>query len=133
MTQEPLNIADRGSFLLVEFFGKFSVEAGRQCIDRMVEASVKHGRPKVLLDCRRMTGVMQVLDRFEVAEYGAATCYQLHQVALLGNKDMVLPDKFVENVAVNRGMNLKIFTDFDEAVLWLSQSTPNKADAREGP
>jgi hypothetical protein len=26
--------------------------------------------------------------------------------------------------AVNRGVNLKIFIDFDEAVLWLTQAPP---------
>jgi hypothetical protein len=132
MPQEPLSITDTGSFLLVEFFGKFSVEAGKQCVDRMAEACVKHGRPKVLLDCRRMTGVMSVLHRFQVAEYGATKASQLGRLALLNRKDVVLPDNFVENVAVNRGMNMKIFTDFDEAVLWLSQSTLNKADPRAG-
>jgi hypothetical protein len=131
MAQEPLSITDRESFLLVEFSGRFSVEAGKQCVDRMAEASVRLGRPKVLLDCRRMTGDLSVFARFQVADYGATKRHQLRQFALLGREDVVLPDKFAENVAVNRGMNMKVFTDFDEAVLWLSQPTPNETDASE--
>ena len=34
----------------------------------------------------------------------------------------VVPDNFVENVARNRGLNLSVFTDFDEAVTWLTES-----------
>lgn len=36
--QGPLSITDMGAFLLVEFFGKFSVEAVKQCVDSMAEA-----------------------------------------------------------------------------------------------
>jgi len=71
MAQEPFSITDQGSFLLVEFFGEFSVEAGKECVDRMVDACIEYRRAKVLLDCRRMTGNLHVFDRFQVAEYGA--------------------------------------------------------------
>jgi hypothetical protein len=45
---------------------------------------------------------------------------------------MVLPDNFVENVAVNRGMIMKIFTDFDEAEAWLTVSSPIDAAVTNG-
>jgi hypothetical protein len=132
MASESMSISDKGSYLLVEFFGRFSVEAGKQCVDEMVEASQKNDRSKVLLDCRRMTGSMPVIDRFEVAEYGAIKGRVLMQLALLNREDVVLPDNFVENVAVNRGMRMKVFTDFDEAVLWLTSLAPNKPHAGDG-
>ncbi len=130
MAPKLLSIIDKGSYLLVEFFGEFSVETGRQCVDRMSEACEKHRRSRVLLDCRRMTGNMPVLDRFQVAEYGATELRQLWRLALLNREDVVLHDNFVENVAVNRGMNMKLFTDFREAELWLSKSATDKRDAR---
>jgi hypothetical protein len=132
MEPEPLSIIDKGSYLLVEFFGEFSVNAGKQCVDRMVEACEKHRRSRVLLDCRRMTGKLGVFDRFEVTEYGASKRDQLMRFALLNRKDVVLPDNFVENVAVNRGMNMKVFTDFDEAEHWLTRSFPNTPDIDGG-
>ena len=69
-----------------------------------------------------------MMDRFQVAEYGATKRQQLQQLALLASKDVVRPDNYVENVAVNRGMNMKIFTDFDIAVWWLSQSTTSNVN-----
>ena len=132
MGEEPLSIIDKGTYLLVEFFGEFSVDAGKRCVDRMVEACKQHGRSKVLLDCRRMTGRMPVIDRFDVAAYGAGKREQLRRFALLNREDVVLPDNFVRNVAVNRGLDMKVFTDFEEAERWLTTSSSSKADAGEG-
>jgi hypothetical protein len=43
------------------------------------------------------------------------------KIALVGREDQMFTDNFVENVAINRGINLKIFTDVDEAVIWLKE------------
>ena len=124
MSKEALSIIDKGSYLLVEFFGEFSVENGKQCVDSMTRACESRDRSKVMLDCRRMTGMMSIFDRFQVAEYGASKQRQIRQLALLNREEIVQPDNFVENVADNRGMNMKIFTKFDEAELWLNNSAP---------
>ncbi|MCP4391444.1 MAG: hypothetical protein GY802_24335 [Gammaproteobacteria bacterium] len=106
MAQNPSTIADKGSYLLVEFSEQFSVASGKQCIDSMVEAGDDHGCSKVSLDCRNITGEMPVSDRFQVAAYGASKRQQIRRLALLNREDVMLPDNFVENVAVNRGMNM---------------------------
>jgi len=87
----------------------------------MAAACHEHHRSRVLLDCREMTGNLPMMDRFEVTVYGATKRHQIRRLALLGREEMVLPDNFVENVAVNRGMDVKIFTDFYEAELWLTK------------
>ena len=122
MESELLSIQDKGSYLLVEFFGEFSVESGKFCVDRMAEACEKYRHSKVLLDCRKMTGYMPVFDRFEVAVYGTTKRQQLGRLALLNREDVMLPDNFVENVAVNRGLNMSIFTDFSLAETWLAKT-----------
>jgi hypothetical protein len=112
-------IADRGEYLLVEFSGALCVEAGKQCIDAMTEAAREKHRSKVLLDCRKISGAMPVMERFEVAAYSATTRAAIAKLAMLNRPDVVLPDNFVENVAVNRGANVKVFTDPESAVRWL--------------
>lgn len=129
MAQNPPIITDKGCYLLAEFSEQFSVASGKQCIDSMVEACDDRGCSKVLLDCRNISGAMPVADRFQVAMYGATKRRQIRQLALLNREDVMLPDNFVENVAVNRGMNMKIFTDLDEAVLWLTKSASDRQDA----
>ena len=117
--QKDFTISDQGGFLLTEFIGEFSVEAGKKCIDAMARASLESHRPKVLLDCRKMTGNMPIMARFHVAVYAATTREVISKIALVNRQDVILPDGFVENVAVNRGVNVKIFTDFDQAQHWL--------------
>jgi len=74
-----------------------------------------------------MTGQMSVIDRFDVAEYGARTIHERIKVAVLGREDQILPDRFFEQVAVNRGLRLKLFTDADEAADWLQESSPEES------
>lgn len=38
---------------------------------------------------------------------------------MVGLEGMMLPDRFIENVAYNRGTNLKIFTEISQTVTWL--------------
>jgi hypothetical protein len=111
-----VNVEDR---LHITFSGPFSVEAGKKSIDAMVAACKREGSTKVLFDCRPMTGVLQVLDRFDMGEYGASTIPHFVKVAMLGREDQILPDKFFETVARNRGLLLAVFSEIDEAIAWL--------------
>jgi hypothetical protein len=38
---------------------------------------------------------------------------------MIGTKSYVLPDRFLENVASNLGVDVKVFLDTDEALKWL--------------
>ena len=97
----------------------------------MLEGSVrKAGLPeqtssKALLDCRNMTGEIQIFSSFTVAEYGVKMAGIISKTALIGREDQMLHSNFVENVAINRGVNLKIFTDADEAIDWLKEQSSN--------
>jgi hypothetical protein len=122
MHPEPVTAVDKGTYVLVEFSGAFSLEAGKRCVDEMDAACEEYGRPKVLLDCRGLTGNMDVFDRFKVTVYGTSHPRHFRRLALLALEEMLLHDRFVENVAVNRGMDLKIFTDIHEAEQWLTKS-----------
>ena len=68
-----------------------------------------------------MTGEIQIFGSFMVAEYGVKMIGIISKTALVGREDQMLSDNFVENVAVNRGVNLKLFTDADEAIDWLKE------------
>ena len=116
---KDLRIVQREGYLLFDFTGEFSQEAGKQCIDAMVEVCTQAQISRALLDCRNMTGEIQILESFMVAEYGVKMIGSISKFALVGREDQMFPDNFVENVAVNRGINLKLFTDIEKAVNWL--------------
>lgn len=116
---ENLSVIDCDRYLLFEFSGPFDVIAGKQVVDEMLKACAEYGRNKCVLDCRAMTGPMPLMARFEVIEYGQRLRGKVAQLAMVGLPGTMLPDRFVENVAVNRGVNLRLFSDLDEAVAWL--------------
>ena len=120
---EGLRIIQKEEYIRFDYTGDFSEAMGKQCIDAMVEACRQDQLPKVLLDCRNMTGEIQLFDSFLVAEYGVKMLGIISKIALIGREDQMQHDNFVENVAVNRGVNLKIFTDADDAVDWLKESS----------
>lgn len=119
MAADELKILDKGDYILADFSGEFSVDAGKQCVDRMVEACSEYNRSAVLLDCSKMMGHLTIMGRFQVVEYGQIARGTISRLALVGRTEDTLPDNFVENVAANRGVNLRVFTDIDEAVEWL--------------
>jgi len=118
---EGLRIIQEEAYIRFDYTGEFSEVLGKQCIDAMVEACSQVQISKALLDCRNMTGEIQIFGSYMVAEYGVKMIGIISKTALVGREDQMLHGNFVENVAVNRGVNLKIFTDADEAIDWLKE------------
>ena len=121
MSDESFHITDRVAYLLVEFSGEFSGDACKACIDQTVSACESLNRSRVLLDCRRIQGLLPTFDRFQVAVYGSSKRQQIERIALVRDSGARPVDNFVEDVAVNRGLNLKAFTDFEAADTWLRE------------
>ena len=118
---EGLSIIQEEAYIRFDYTGEFSIVMGKQCIDAMVEACSQTQISKALLDCRNMTGEINIFSSFMVAEYGVKMIGIISKTALVAREDQMLSDNFVENVAVNRGVNLKLFTDADEAIDWLKE------------
>lgn len=118
---DPFIIASAEGYVRVTFSGQFTLDEAKRSIDAMVAACARERCTSVLFDCRPMSGSLTVSHRFAVAEYGASVVPSTLKVAMLGRPDQLLPDRFLENVARNRGMTMTLFTDEDEAIAWLRQ------------
>ncbi len=118
---EGLRIIQKEAYIRFDFTGDFSEATGKQCIDAMIEAGGQLQLSKALLDCRAMTGEIHIIESFQVAKYSVKMIGFISKIALVGREDQMFPDNFVENVAVNRGVNLKIFTDVEKAIDWLKE------------
>jgi hypothetical protein len=114
-----IEITRHDEYIEVDFTGEFRAAAAMKVVDAMVGACVDADCPRILLDCRRMGGTMSVIDRYEVAEYGARVIPSRIKVAMLGRQDQILPDRFFEAAAVSRGVHVRLFTREDEALRWL--------------
>ena len=82
----------------------------------------KHGYSKVLLDMREMTGELNTLDSYKLGTKDLSELWhtigrpKVSVIDLEANRERF---EFMENVAVNKGVNLSIFTDVDKAMEWL--------------
>jgi hypothetical protein len=103
----------------VVYGGAFRLQAAKRAVDGKIRACAEHDRSLVLFDCTGMTGNLSVWDRFQTIVYGQKVKGRVNKLALVGRPGMLLPDRFAETVAVNRGINLKVFTDREKAVEWL--------------
>ena len=116
-----LKVENRREYLCCEFSGEFTVSAGKECVDEMIAACAEKDCSRALLDCRQMSGEMSVIDRYEVVTYAQKTRDITNRIAILVREDQMLQDKFAENVGVNRGIGLQVFTDVDQATSWLEE------------
>lgn len=116
-----IEITKAEGYLQLTFSGPFSPAGAQESIDAMVNACASEGCPKVLFDCRPMTGDLTVSDRFETGTYGASKIPGHVKIAMLGREDQISADNFFETVARNRGVNVTVFTEIDAALAWLEK------------
>ncbi|MBN1433417.1 hypothetical protein JW921_01575 [Candidatus Fermentibacterales bacterium] len=72
---------------------------------------------KVLVDARNLETDFDTMELFRAGADVASLARNGIRVALLAREEML--DPFFEDVAVNRGGNVAIFTDDAEALAWL--------------
>jgi hypothetical protein len=101
--------------------GVFSLDLARAVVGSAIRACEEHRLVRALADIRSMQGDMATLDRYEAGTYGAKMIPRTIAVAMLARPDQISPDSFFENVLVNRGVNLRVFSDQEEALEWLKQ------------
>jgi hypothetical protein len=118
-TPETLEVHDEHGYLNVAFIGEFSLEAAKRTIDRIFQDCSDPERSRVLLDLRKMTGKLSIMDRFQSVIYGQKLIGKVVKLALVAPREAILPDLFAETVAVNRGINMKVLTDVKAALRWL--------------
>jgi len=87
----------------------------------VIEAAIQHQVRQVLCDERNLTYRIGTVDTYLVAEKIAEAAPKVGRVALVCNAAGKTDAKFWENVAVNRGLIVRVFQSMDEAVGWLDQ------------
>jgi hypothetical protein len=122
-----LQINAESALLNVVLTGKFSLAEAERTFLQMVEASALRKCKKVLVDGRSLIGNPERMERFYYGEFVAETVINsiaeglsaARQFAYVLREPVRDPNRFGENVAVNRGMNLKTFETRKDALHWL--------------
>ena len=118
------DITAQADFILVTTEGEYDFAEARHIIRLAFIAAAEHGSQKIMIDCRKLTGGLTAVQRFDLGEWLAEFYFQrpkvtLTPIAVVGNVPFIDPGRFGETVAVNRLVPLKVSTDWDEALSWL--------------
>jgi hypothetical protein len=112
--------------VMVEASGEFSLNEAQRAFLEMLASVVQYRAHKVLLDGRKLQGRPKDMERFFYGEFAAKETLKLvkeHNIiprfAYVIHEPVLDRTRLGETVAVNRGMNVKVFETLEEATLWL--------------
>jgi len=120
-----MEIKQHKDYLLVRFGDIWSGETGYKVIEEIKQECEKSGLYRILFDQRQHTEDSSIFSEFNLAEKVAeeAEKINLEGIAILSLPKFQKNDSFFENVATNRGMNIKYFySTEEEALQWLLES-----------
>ena len=106
------------NFVLFTHSGSETDEEGKVFFDQFKQISSETGIKKILVDIRKFRKKLSNMETYEYA-VSLANTMRGFTIATVQNEDLYDPKKFGENVAVNRGLNLRVFQTMEEAYDWL--------------
>lgn len=123
-----LSIENRGKYLYAALSGgAVDMAQAKELFKRILDSSVEHRVSRVLIDCRGVSTGISTTARFEFAGFMAEQQRRLlasspstaSRIAFVGNPPLIDPERFGETVALNRGANVKVADNMDDALGWL--------------
>lgn len=92
----------------------------------LIDACREHGVTRVMCDERELDYRLNTFEHYEAAEFIAQQVPALAKVAIVCNPHCLPAADLYEDVVVNRGLMLRIFTDIDQARAWLEGAALTK-------
>jgi hypothetical protein len=120
------------SLLRLSFEGPFSLPVAQSHFIETLDGVATHQARKVLMDGRAVTGEPLLIQRFLYGEFAANSVHDrcgsglVHapQFAYVLLEPVLDPRRFGQTVARNRGMNIEVFDNMNEAEHWLELALP---------
>ena len=127
-----VNTRGKREILYVTLSGKFILAEALSDFLEVLEAIEEKQNTKVVIDGRQLSGEPLTIERFLYGEFVAEAVKRLKiggapVFAYVLHEPVLDPMRFGETVALNRGMNLRVFDDYDLAIGWLG-SVPIVSD-----
>lgn len=120
---------NKGDYLLVEIREAYSLDLYRSVIHEVANRCTAEGLNKVLVDFSESDGNPSILDRYTLgSEIARAWKFKI-QGAGVAREETI--NFMMENVAVNRGANVKAFKARKEALEWLGITISNEQMGNE--
>jgi len=118
----PVNVKviNTKDFIKTTATGVLDFAASKQAILDIASQIKQPGEYEVLVDTRGAEVVLSMVDLYELGEALANhPSLRRSKIGILTPKGEVDNAGFLETVASNRGVRIKEFTDFEQAITWL--------------
>jgi hypothetical protein len=129
--RQEIQVRSAEGYLHVVVAGAFELEEARTCIQRLLDACLESRIWNVLVDIRDVARPIPAMARYGLAEFMAAGQEEPLRMAILTSDRHLPEDRFFEDVAVNRGLDMKAFVDRGESVAWLGGAPAGRTDAAD--
>jgi hypothetical protein len=116
MTPEYNFIRDK-NYLHVSVTGKYSLRGIIEILQNIKKQCAVNSIHSVLFDFSRVDGLIPFTDKYKIGEFVADNFSGKIRMAVVDKTENI--DKLGENVAVNRGGRVSVFSNTDVALEWL--------------
>lgn len=123
-----LQIIHAGEFIKSTPTGDLDLAASKKGFAQIAEAAAHLQSYTVLIDLREVNSHLTITTIYQLASeldsYGIT--FRRKSAILIGPDNDLQKAMFFETAAMNQGFNVKVFTQFENAVVWLSTIVPPK-------
>jgi hypothetical protein len=123
-----VRVVNKGEYLLITTPPYQSVSQTESVISAMYDAIDRQNCRKLLIDVRATRKQVPIMELYEICLYLVSKFGHTQvKMAVMASPEAVYPDRFGENVARNRGLDLiRFIGDEQEALNWLLAAQPAK-------
>jgi hypothetical protein len=115
--EKDIEFINRKEYFEVIFKGERTFEDLNNLIEKSYIECQKNNFNRILLDLCEAKGYWIGLDRFRIAEKASHLFKYAYKILVIDKEEMI--NKFGENTAVNRGVNILITSDKINGLDWL--------------
>jgi hypothetical protein len=90
----------------------------------VMEKAIESGNGKILCDERQLEYRLNVMDTFEAGQYVAAIARYVNRIAIVTHERNRADAEFWETVARNRGLQVRVFFNMEDARAWMGLDQP---------
>jgi len=119
MSIQLFQVEQMRGYLAARFIGSGAAEDIWQEFEFIAEHCKRTKNNKLLMDVTRYEGKISLIEKYSAAEESRIFSRYGIKVAFVDIPERVDPEKFAEMVARNRGVNVRLFSDFQAAEEWL--------------
>ena len=85
----------------------------------VVNAAIQFNCRKILCDERELEYSISVIDTYQLAEIASQYAFTLTKIAIVCDTKFLESGKFYETVASNRGLCVRVTSNYEDAIEWL--------------